>query len=583
MGSMFEVLAARAGSSALGERHRAVAAEVFGPHSERPVSYLAFRRAMDAAAGSGTAGHALGLLDVHTRARAVDGELSPAEILRRVAEARADWRYSAAPIPRQALHGYLKSESRLRDVDLALAAMDRSARERFHADEMDATTFAAWADKGRRRDVDVVIVGAGMAGLAAANALMASGYEVVVLEARAQPGGRASTDDGAFRVPFDNGCAWIHSAPENPLFSLVHRRGFETIADDEPMLVLGAGNELLAGDRLSKRNAEMFDACVRAGEAGRDVSCQAIVPDEDPWSRAAAAIIGPLEFGVDFASVSSRDLYRVRPEVDDHFVPQGLGTFVESFTHGVPIEFETPVSSIRWTPASGVQVTANDTAYKGRSALVTVSTGFLATGRIEFEPPLPDWKNEAIRSLPMGNYDKIALTFSKNVFPQSIQPSTRLRQLANPEAPLDFVLRPFGEPMALGFVGGTFARALGPRPEREKVELALSVLERAFGPHLRDALVNVKTTAWGEDPWTRGSYSAALPGRQHARSQLARPLEHTLFFAGEACHETWGQHLTGAYLSGLDSAKAISAALRSRSGGGDAVTRASHQRSSSAS
>lgn len=211
--------------------------------------------------------------------------------------------------------------------------------------------------------------------------------------------------------------------------------------------------------------------------------------------------------------------------------------------------------------------------FSGRMVLVTVSTGVLAAGKIRFEPELPAGKVAAIRGLPMGLLDKVILEFSTpDVFPMQggapVENAWLLYggDLDRRDDDMAFVFRPMGTLIAIGFFGGQRAWELEKLPDHghdRMVELALAAMSDMCGCDAGRALVRSRTTEWGADPWTLGAYSAALPGQAAMRQKLAEPIDHQLYFAGEACDfSTYNGSFAAAYNSALKSSYQMITCLR---------------------
>jgi monoamine oxidase len=252
-------------------------------------------------------------------------------------------------------------------------------------------------------------------------------------------------------------------------------------------------------------------------------------------------------------------------------VAEGLGTVVASFAHGVPIKLSTAVRKIEWGD-EGVVVTAGGQRYRAEKLVITVPTGVLASGQIEFDPPLPAWKQAAIEALPMGQFEKVALTFERGALPH-VPAATHVAPLDADarvgDLPMELVLRPFDSDAVVGFVGGDVARTLAEQGREAAIDRAVDRLARMYGDGVRTQVLRSFVTEWGQDPWARGAYSAAKPGLAHMRERLAKPVDDTLYFAGEAAHVEWAQCVPGAYLTGRDAGRAIAerlAAARARLG-----------------
>lgn len=405
---------------------------------------------------------------------------------------------------------------------------------------------------------DVVIVGAGMAGLAAAQELARLGKSFVLLEAAGRIGGRAHTDMTTFGAPFDRGCAWLHSANKNPLAPIARSLGFSTFNDkNEPWLHLDGDEASDADyDRLSAAEKRLARAIDAAGKAGRDISVASVFPIRNRFDRIAATRNGPSEFGVDLEDLSTLDAYRQEESEVDRLVPKGLGAMVAAYGAQIPVQLNAPVSRLSWKGAKGpsaVRVETPRGAITAGAAIVTVSNGVLARGAIAFDPPLPADRQSDLANVPMGLLNKVALQFQPGALGKDKTIDLTIQD--GDGEPTYFLLRPFGLEMAIALIGGGRAREMEKAGERAAAAAVLTALKSAMGAAIGRRLIKSAMTRWASDPLAFGAYAMARPGAAAARRRLSQPIENRLFFAGEATHPTMPATLHGAYLSGLEAAR----------------------------
>jgi monoamine oxidase len=437
---------------------------------------------------------------------------------------------------------------------------------------------------------DVIIVGAGMAGLTAARNLKAAGRSFVILEATDRIGGRGNTDSTTFSAPIDLGGAWIHNVKTNPLTPIILGSGYATQPTD-----VDASHHLFFSHQFAspenqarfQRITEAFEESLEENE-GHDDAASNHLPVEEPEGEPVAPggpqfeklrelvdlNAGPLESAVELADSSSLDAGAFLAG-EDVLLRRGYGTFVQEYGQEVlaQVHLRSPVTRIT-RDGEGVTVeTRPGERLLGRMALVTVSTGVLAAGKIQFAPELPADKVAAIHALPMGLLDKVILEFStSDVFPKqdgaTVTDAWLLYggDLDHREDDMAFVFRPMGTPIAIGFFGGKRAWELEQLPNHGRqrmIELALAAMSDMCGCDAGRSLVRSRTTDWGADEWTLGAYSAALPGQAAMRQKLAEPLDHQLYFAGEACdYSPYNGSFAGAYNSALKSSYQMITCLR---------------------
>src|SRR5882724_12672147 len=256
------------------------------------------------------------------------------------------------------------------------------------------------------RDADIVVIGAGAAGIAAARRVMAANRKVIVVEATGQIGGRCLTDTATFEVPFDRGARWIHNPDTNPMIRLARSAGLDVYA--APL-----GQKI----RIGRRNArageveEFLAALVRANRAiddasrRADVPCASVLPkDLGDWAGAAEFVLGANAAGKDLKDISVVDKARAQERNAAIACRQGLGTLIAKLGEQVPLSLSTPASRIAWSNRDAtVETPAGKIA--ARAAVVTVSSNVLAAGNIKFTPDFPKRQLDAAAKLGLGSYD----------------------------------------------------------------------------------------------------------------------------------------------------------------------------------
>jgi monoamine oxidase len=422
------------------------------------------------------------------------------------------------------------------------------------------------------READVVIVGAGAAGLAAARGLMSAGRSVVIVEAMDRIGGRAWTDTTTFGFPFDRGCAWIHAADRNPLHRVAEELRLTLRTHDFTLDRIYYGERPRRFDRrqMQREQAvekEIEDRAVAAAKRD-DGAVSTLKNIVQPEEQAAATYIGPMDMAVDLDRLSIQDLGRQEDLDPNHAVKEGFGAVVAHFGQGLPVALFTPVTRIRYG-GPGVVVETDKGDIRAHACVVTVSTGALASERIRFDPPLPVWKQEAIAQVPMGMLAKIPLLTDGARFGLGDFDDVLCERPGKHD--IYFTGFHFGRPLLVGFVGGDFAWELSTAGKDAAIDFALDALRRTFGSDAPKRVRKADFTNWASNPWVRGAYAAALPGKHAQRDALARPVANRVFFAGEAlAHNvvvagrttSLAQTAGGAVLSGWKTAEAVNLALR---------------------
>jgi len=410
----------------------------------------------------------------------------------------------------------------------------------------------------RGNSIDVVIVGAGAAGIAAARRLAALGRRFVLVEAAASVGGRCITDTTAFGVPFDRGAHWVHMPDINPVAKL----GTQTGLDLYPA---PPGQRVRIGRRYA-REGEMEDylgGVVRAStaiaDASRksDLSCaQALPKDLGGWRPMIEFVLGPFGCGKDLSEVSAIDFARSAERDSDLLCRQGFGALLAKLASGILVELSNPVTRISWgARGGGVDVDTTRGQYQARAVIVTVSTNVLSAGKIKFTPDLPRRQLDAAAKLKLGSYDHVVLELRDN--PLGLRADELVFEKSESNRTAALFANVSGTPLCIVDVAGSFGRDLAAKGDAAMFDFAQSWLAGLFGTDVGKAVKRRHATHWNEEPWVLGAFSAAAPGGQPSRTVLMESVSDRIWFAGEAAHETlWGT-VGGAWESGERAADAV--------------------------
>lgn len=417
-----------------------------------------------------------------------------------------------------------------------------------------AATFAAVP--ARAGEPDVVVIGAGAAGIAAAKQLQAAGRSVVVLEARGRLGGRTFTDT-SLGPSYDAGAMFIHWAERNPWTEIARELGVPTPNESwgGGFQLFQNGQPMAASDRARRRGA--FGEIDRRLETmdlqGLDMSIAELLSDLGPELAPVATSGLLLSIGEESARISARDYQRLWSG-EDYVVPSGYGNLVARYAAGLDIRLSQPVTAIDWSGA-GVAITTAAGTLRARACIVTVPVGVLKGGAIRFTPELPGRSRDALAGIGMGALTKIALKLEGQRF--GIAPGTTYFEAGASGRLISFELFPGDQDIVIGYCGGDYARELSQGGAKAAREHVVDLLASMIGSDLRKAAGPVSFPAWWTDPFSLGSYSVCLPGHAAARDVLAEPVGDRLWFAGEATAGGGAMTAGGATLAGRTAAAAV--------------------------
>jgi monoamine oxidase len=404
--------------------------------------------------------------------------------------------------------------------------------------------------------VDVAIVGAGVAGLAAARALTALGASVLILEARDRIGGRALTYLLSGDLIFDVGCEWLHSADQNGLVPIARTLNFD-LADCPPHwseqsldinFPLSDQHEFRAASTAFEERLEA------ASSLAHDTIAADCLEPGCRWN----ALIDAISTYVNGAELSKVSVYDTSNYVDTELnwrVCGGYGALVTAFGSSCRVALSTEVLRIDHAGRDIVLETTRG-SLRASTAICTLPTNLIGEEAVRFWPTLAD-KISAASGLPLGYAEKTILYLEN---PEIVPADGHLFGATDRVATGSYDLRPLGRPCIEAFFGGALAKELA--DENALAEYAIEELAGLLGSDLRGKVRAMAASAWACDRFSRGSYSHALPGNAGFRSTLAEPVDERLFFAGEATSPGSFSTAHGAYETGLRAAAEVARSLR---------------------
>jgi monoamine oxidase len=402
-------------------------------------------------------------------------------------------------------------------------------------------------------EVDVVIIGAGAAGLGAAHALEKSNLSVIVLEARGRVGGRAYTIMPTPDITFDVGCGWLHSADKNSFVKIAEQFGYE-IDKTRPPWREEAYEEAFPERERAEFIAALDDFYVRAADAaasGRDRPASDYLEPGNRWNPMIDAISTYVN-GCELNHVSIIDMDSYEDSNVNWRVRRGYGALIAAYAAPLAMALNTEVKLIDHS-GKRLRIETSQGTLGASAAIITVPTNLIGDEAIRFHPALPA-KVDAARGLPLGVDDKVMLALSE---PEILPKDGNLRGATMRTAMGTYHLRPFGQPCIEGFFGGSFARQLEEAGGEAMAAQAMEEVVGFLGNDFRRKLKPLAQSRWALDPFARGAYSHALPGHARDRAILAAPVDNRLFFAGEATSPHFFSTAHGARDSGERAAREV--------------------------
>jgi monoamine oxidase len=409
-------------------------------------------------------------------------------------------------------------------------------------------------------EVDVAVIGAGSAGIAAARRLTEAGVSLLVLEARERAGGRAWTVEKN-GYPLDLGGEWLHSADRNVLAGLAEAHGFALYhrRPDWTTRLRNSGATLAEEQDWAAEREAHYWAIHRAAQAPADRPAVSVLRPGGRWNALfnASSTWGN---AVELDKLSVKDNDRYEDSGVNWRVQRGYGTLLASLAEPLPIAFAAPVSRIDHRGRDIVIDSARG-RISARRVIVAAPTAILAAEELALDPVLPA-KLDAANGLPLGLANKLFFSFTGHMDDLDgagdiflVGSTTRLETMS-------YQARPFGRPIVQCFFGGEFAAGLEREGFAAMATFAIDELAALRGNAIRKELTPLAASSWRADEFARGSYSYAKPGRADDRAVLAAPVDGRLFFAGEATSLNFFSTVHGAYETGTRAAEEALASLR---------------------
>lgn len=415
----------------------------------------------------------------------------------------------------------------------------------------------------------IVVIGAGLAGLAAARDLQAAGHEVLVIEARTRIGGRIHTSRLWPDLPMDLGASWIHGVTGNPLTALADEAGARRVSTSyDRSLSLGpAGTE---ADLQADMAEDLVDSArAKAEGLDADVSLAVAIQSSPGWTKADAQIrrlarhyvngTYEQEYAGDWSEASAWHI-DAADEFDgpDVLFPGGIDQLTAQLAQGLAIRLGQRVTALTPTPGGVKATLADGSTVEADHAVVTLPLGVLQSGQVTFTEPLAPSRQQAIDSLGMGLLNKCWLRFDRIAWDAEVDWIEWLSPQDGHWSQWVSLGRALNTPVLLAFHAGAQARALEELDDAATLSGAHAALKAMFGTSFPAPLA-AQVTRWSRDPHALGSYSFHAVGSSPAtrRALAGADCDGRLVFAGEAASPDYPGTAHGAFLSGQAAARTV--------------------------
>jgi len=432
-------------------------------------------------------------------------------------------------------------------------------------------------------DYDVIVVGAGFAGLTAASMLQKAGKKVLVMEAHDYVGGRVHTIEVG-HLTVDGGAMWIDEwSDANPVQALAVQAGVETFAYNDwffQEVNATGGDRPITYDATVKSNFSWSDAehlrddflddlehlrsDLGDGASIRDAINEYVknsTGNDDDVERLINYMVDEILVETSYAGDSEHTSLEYFWKDDSfeggsYLLPNGYSELTDTLAADLSIRLNTPVTSIDTDQRGMVEIRSEtETTFTAKQVIVTASLGVLKSGTIIFHPPLPKKTQHAISRMRMGSLEKIVLIFGDIFWSEA---GFLYLDNKNSNIPIFYDFTSFYKtPALVGWYGGMEAVTnLLTMTDQEIIDLCLQELSTILGTQVPRPVASY-VSRWQEDPYVRGAYSyMSVESSALDKKRLAKPISNKLYFAGEALSTYYGQ-THGAMMSGMHVAKAI--------------------------
>ncbi|MBT3174810.1 MAG: FAD-dependent oxidoreductase [Lentimicrobiaceae bacterium] len=411
-------------------------------------------------------------------------------------------------------------------------------------------------------DKTVLVIGAGVSGLAAAKYLSSRNVTVNVIEAQSKVGGRLKTNR-SLDIAFDEGASWIHGPDGNPITELISPSGVNTFPTNDNNVEVYDINGSVYDENVLDTSENAYNNILNSLAGSIDKSFEEVFYDNYPqyknnrlWSYMLSAFL-EFDTGGDISELSSLDYYDDEEfSGDDIIVTNGYDRIADYLAKGLNIELNKKVTGIDYS-ASKVLVSTTDQEFSADYVIVTVPLGVLKNNVVNFTPSLSGNIQNSINNLKMGSVNKFLCVWDTPFWDTNLQyigytPETmgKFNYFLN--------LNKFSESNALmTFAFGDYSKTTENMADNEVIDEIMNHLKSIYGSGIPEPTKFLRTK-WVSNEYTFGSYSFATNGtRTSDFSVFEESMNNKLFFAGEHTSKDYRGTVHGAYNSGFRAAEQI--------------------------
>ena len=419
--------------------------------------------------------------------------------------------------------------------------VNKIGRRQFLKTSLSGLAFAAFPSISfSQSNPDVVVIGAGSAGLSATAELMRRGISVSCIEGMNRIGGRCYTDMSTFGVPADHGAHWLHGHKQNEIaiFGKKHKDKFKIYKEPDRSVVYD-GRKKVNENKLWKiyKKIDKFRTANSSDEPFMDLLPEKIKKND--WFDTAHKALMARDFGEFSTYDDNNNWYDPGWDSGNAFCREGYGALLAYYRKDVPVKLNTIVSEIKWG-GQGVQVVTNKGTINAKACIATVSAGVLKAEKIKFTPVLPLRNQEALESVSMTVSNRVLMQLNKK-FLGKFKSDTNFyikcdsNGAKSPETIAYGLLKMSGTNVSLFGISGQFSKDLENEGSEAMIDFVLNKLKSTYGSEFYEKyFIKAIATGWANNPFTLGAYSGGVPGKSKKRRDIKFPVGDRIFFAGEA-------------------------------------------------